>query len=79
MSFNHHRIRSRLLQAFMFSALDEKEIEVVIDALDEKKAAAGSDVIVQGESGNELYVVEEGQLDCFKTFVSKLIFCGHAS
>jgi len=54
------RIRDRLLQAFMFSALDDKEIEVVIDALDERKVAAGADVIVQGESGNELYVVEEG-------------------
>ena len=54
----------------MFSALDDKEMEVVIDALDERKLAAGADVIVQGESGNELYVVEEGQLDCFKIFVS---------
>lgn len=67
------RIRNRLLQAFMFSALDDKEMEVVIDALDERKVAAGAEVIVQGESGNELYVVEEGQLDCFKIFVSYLL------
>jgi cAMP-dependent protein kinase regulator len=36
-----YRIRYRLKQSFMFSALDEQEIEVVIDAMDEKKAKAG--------------------------------------
>ena len=54
----------------MFMALDEKEMEVVIDAMDEKRVGKGTNVIVQGERGNELYVVEEGELDCFKKFVS---------
>ena len=53
----------------MFSSLDDHEMEVVIDAMDEKKVPAGQNVIIQGERGNELYVVEEGQLDCFKKFV----------
>lgn len=44
----------------MFSALDEKELEIVIDAMDEKRVKVGEDVIIQGERGNELYVVEEG-------------------
>lgn len=44
----------------MFSALDENELEVVIDAMDERRVKAGENVIVEGESGNELYVVEEG-------------------
>jgi cAMP-dependent protein kinase regulator len=44
----------------MFMALDDKELEVVIDAMDEKHFSAGQDVIVQGEKGSELYVVEEG-------------------
>ncbi len=51
-------------------ALDEKELEVVIDAMDEKRVSKGQNVIIQGERGNELYVVEEGELDCFKKFVS---------
>lgn len=55
--------------SFMFSALDENEMEVVIDAMDEKKVRAGETVITEGESGNELYVVEDGVLDCFKQFV----------
>ena len=41
-------------------ALDEQEMEVVIDAMDEKKVTAGTNVINEGESGDELYVVEEG-------------------
>ena len=54
----------------MFMALDDEEMEVVIDAMDEKRVDAGTNVITEGESGDELYVVEEGQLDCFKKFVS---------
>jgi len=55
--------------SFMFNSLDDHDLEVVIDAMDEKKAPAGSAIITEGESGQELYVVEEGQLDCFKKFV----------
>lgn len=57
----------------MFNSLDDKELEVVIDAMDEKRVKTGENVIVQGERGNELYVVEEGELDCFKKFVSILV------
>jgi hypothetical protein len=40
----------------------------VIDAMDEKKFNAGDFVIRQGEDGEVLYVVDNGQLDCFKVF-----------
>ena len=53
----------------MFSALDEQEVEVVIDAMDERKAVQGESIIVEGEKGDELYVVEEGVLECYKQFV----------
>jgi len=58
----------------MFNALDDHDMSVVIDAMDEKKVKAGTDVITEGENGNELYVVEEGELDCFKKFVSFTFF-----
>jgi cAMP-dependent protein kinase regulator len=45
-------------------------MDIVIGAMDERRVKAGDCVIVQGESGNELYVVEEGILDCFKHFVN---------
>lgn len=55
----------------MFMALDEQEMEVVIDAMDEQRVKAGETVITEGEKGDELYVVEEGTLDCFKKFVTE--------
>lgn len=54
----------------MFSAIDEHEMEVVIDAMDDRKAAAGENIIVEGENGNELYVVEDGSPECYKLFVN---------
>lgn len=68
------RIQLRLKQSFMFMALDEIEMEVVISAMDEKRVQAGTTVIIEGENGDELYVVEEGQLDCYKKFV-RISFC----
>jgi len=62
------KIKTRLLQAFMFMALDADELNVVIDAMDEKKVVVGETVIKEGEKGEVLYVVEEGTLECFKKF-----------
>eukprot|EP00331_Platyophrya_macrostoma_P014159 CAMPEP_0176432356 /NCGR_PEP_ID=MMETSP0127-20121128/15349_1 /TAXON_ID=938130 /ORGANISM="Platyophrya macrostoma, Strain WH" /LENGTH=381 /DNA_ID=CAMNT_0017814519 /DNA_START=25 /DNA_END=1170 /DNA_ORIENTATION=- len=62
------RIRGRLAQAFMFQALDEKEQQIVVDAMEEVKFPKGSTVIQQGDSGDVLYVVDSGALDCFKRF-----------
>lgn len=56
-------------QSFMFMALDDSELGVVIDAMDEKRVKAGEAVIKEGEKGDHLYVVEEGTLECFKQFV----------
>lgn len=39
------KLKDRLLQAFMFSALDTKELTIVIDAIEEVKGAEG-DVII---------------------------------
>lgn len=58
------KIKMRLQMAFMFKALDEPELNIVVDAMEEKKFEAGATVITQDEAGSVLYVVEEGQLDC---------------
>lgn len=36
--------------------------------MEEKKFKKGDWVIKQGDDGNELYIVESGELDCFKKF-----------
>jgi len=62
------RIIQRLEKAFMFSALDDKEKNIVVDAMQERQFKPDEYVIKQGENGDHLYVVDSGQLDCFKKF-----------
>ncbi len=69
------RIAERLNEAFMFQNLESDEKEVVIMAMEEKKFNAGDIVIEQGTDGDDLYVVEEGVLECTKIFVSYALSC----
>lgn len=48
------------MQAFMFSALDDKERNIVINSMTEVKFSAGDWIIKQGEDGEVLFVVDEG-------------------
>lgn len=63
-----NKLKARLLQAFMFNALDEKEFEIVVDSIEEVKLAAGNVVIREGDEGDCMYVVESGTLTCTKHF-----------
>jgi CRP-like cAMP-binding protein len=40
--------------------------------MEEKNFGLGEAVIRQGEAGNVLFVVDEGELDCYKEMVSDL-------
>lgn len=62
------RIKTRLNQAFMFSGLEEKELEIVINAMTETKFSSGATVIRQGDDGDNLYIIDSGHLDCHKLF-----------
>lgn len=62
------RIMERLSKAFMFAHLEEKEKEIVVNAMEEKNIKAGDWIIRQGDDGNELYVIDQGKLECFKQF-----------
>lgn len=65
------RIKARIVHSFLFSSLDLKDLEVVISAMEEKKYAPNENIIKQGESGDVLYFVEEGSLECYKQFNKK--------
>jgi cAMP-dependent protein kinase regulator len=54
-------------------ALDRKELEIVIAAMEEKKYDKGVAVIKQGDQGDNLYVVESGTLNCVKKIVTILL------
>jgi len=62
------KIRERLHQSFLFSALNEAEFKIVVDAMEEKRFQAGDNVIEQGEDGYELFVVESGSQSCYRLF-----------
>lgn len=62
------KIRNRLSESFLFNSLDEKEFEIVIDAMTEVKLKPGEVIIKEGDDGDYLYVVENGKLQCSKIF-----------
>lgn len=64
------RIQEKVLKSFIFNSLDEKELKIVIDAMEEYTCKKGDYVITQGDPGAVLYIIESGTYDCYKQFVS---------
>lgn len=52
----------------MFSGLDDKEVKIVVDAMEERKTFKNEAVIKEGEEGDSLFVVGSGTLSCTKVF-----------
>ena len=52
----------------MFNALDENELDIVLDAVEEVKVQSGTKVITEGDQGDCMYVLNEGSLACTKVF-----------
>lgn len=74
------RILKRLQESFMFRNLSDREKDVVVSAMDEKKfkyrwieRRKNAYVIKQGEDGDNLYVVDQGLLDCTKKNIDKVL------
>jgi cAMP-dependent protein kinase regulator len=62
------RIQDKVLKSFIFNMLDDKELKIVIDAMEEYTCKEGDYVIKQGDPGAVLYIIEKGTYDCYKTF-----------
>lgn len=62
------KLKNRLNEAFMFSAVNPLDLQIVIDAMDERKYNAGDVVIQEGADGDVLFLIEKGNLKCQKTF-----------
>ena len=62
------KLSDRLLQAFMFTALNKEEFKIVLDAIEEVTGKAGEVIIKEGDQGDCMYVLESGSLDCTKVF-----------
>ena len=62
------RIKGRILQSFLFNSLESSDLNIVIGAMEEKQFKKGENVIKQGDNGDCLYIVDQGELDCSKRF-----------
>jgi cAMP-dependent protein kinase regulator len=62
------RIRKRLAESFLFNTLNEKDQNIVLDAMKEENFKTGDVVIREGDDGDVLYVVESGLYNCSKIF-----------
>jgi cAMP-dependent protein kinase regulator len=60
------RLGSTLQKSFMFAALEQKDLDVILMAMKECPFAAGAKVIAEGENGDFLFVIEKGTLECIK-------------
>jgi cAMP-dependent protein kinase regulator len=54
------KIRQRLNESFLFNTLNEKDQNIVLDAMNEENFKKGDIVITEGADGDVLYVVESG-------------------
>ncbi|KAF7456640.1 cAMP-dependent protein kinase regulatory subunit [Cryptosporidium felis] len=61
------RIREKLLESFMFTSLEEDELNTIILACVETVVKEGTEIIKQGDNGDKLYIIEKGQVECYKT------------
>lgn len=67
-------IIERLSQSFMFASLDDAERDIVVQAMEERIVTPGTEVIMQGVDGTELFVVDSGTLSCYKVIAGERKF-----
>ena len=60
------QIKRLIEKSILFNNLNNDDINIVIDAMAEVTTIAGQDVIVEGEQGDTLFIIESGEFDCFK-------------
>lgn len=62
------QIRDLLSKSILFMNLEQRDMDIIINAMDVKQVKANEQVIKQGDDGFELYVVGNGTLKCTKRF-----------
>lgn len=60
--------------SFLFKSLDQKDADVVKGAMEERFFKTGEFIIKEGEKGDELFMVDEGELECTKMIKGSNVF-----
>ena len=64
----YEKIRNKCESLFFFNNLSENELNLIISAFKTEKFKKGDTIFSEGQSGNKLYILDSGELDCWKTF-----------
>jgi cAMP-dependent protein kinase regulator len=60
------RLNDILSKAFLFTSLNQQQRSIIVSAMVRKEFDLGSKIIEEGDEGNCLYIVSDGELDCSK-------------
>lgn len=61
------KIREALNESFLFNHLNNSEMETIIDAFFDDHVEEGANIINEGDEGDLLYVIDEGEIEIYKT------------
>ncbi|CDU20750.1 cAMP-dependent protein kinase regulatory subunit, putative [Plasmodium yoelii] len=61
------KIREALNESFLFNHLNNSEMETIIDAFFDEHVEKGVNIINEGDEGDLLYVIDEGEIEIYKT------------
>ena len=59
-------IKKLIEKSILFQSLNKEDLGIVIDAMEEVSAQPAQSIITEGEKGDTLYIIDEGEYDCFK-------------
>ena len=51
----------------LFKGLSDNELKLIANIVEKKEIGSGSDIIVEGEIGDDLYLLDDGVVDIHKT------------
>ena len=60
------RLQEVLQACWMFKHHTPENMKIILDAMQEKKVEAGTRLIQEGDEGEVMWVIEDGELDCIK-------------
>ena len=62
------KIKQKCLTLFYFNNLSENELSQIINSFSSENINEGQTIFTQGDNGDKLYILDKGELDCWKTF-----------
>jgi cAMP-dependent protein kinase regulator len=64
-------IKQLIEKSILFQSLNKDDLSIVIDAMEEMMTKPGQSLITEGERGDTLYIIDEGEYDCYKVIGGK--------